>query len=216
MTRPLLLDLFCGAGGAAMGYHRAGFDVVGVDIKPQPHYPFPYVQADALEYLATEQDDWYDAIHASPPCQAFTAYRRRRGVGESSPNLIPPTRSALQRSGKPYIIENVEGAKHELTGMMRLCGSSFGLDVQRHRLFETSAYFLSPPCNHSVWSPRFPGATDNPGLRRTVEIGVWRIPLKTQQEAIGIDWMSLDELSQAIPPAYTEYIGAQFIDVLNG
>jgi DNA (cytosine-5)-methyltransferase 1 len=220
MSRPLLLDLFCGAGGAAMGYHRAGFDVIGVDISPQPHYPFGFVQADALEYLAWADLNVFDAIHASPPCQAYSAYRRRgSGVGGSHPKLISAVRKALVKIGLPYAIENVPGAP--LLESVQLCGSSFGLDVRRHRLFETwfpasrQAVPWEPAepmmCNHGWQTPRFPPASNRTRLRSTVEVGVRRIPLAVQQKAMGIDWMTLPELSQAIPPAYTEYLGKQLL-----
>ena len=141
MTRPRLLDLFCGAGGAAMGYHRAGFDVVGVDINPQPHYPFAFHQADALEYPLAG----FDAIHASPPCQRFSTMTQRWARSSSRPGPDEPTRSRLRESMLPYVIENVAGAP--LVGPIRLCGSSFGLPVRRHRLFEMSSPpLLVPPC----------------------------------------------------------------------
>lgn len=206
--RPRLLDLFCGAGGASAGYHRAGFDVVGVDIKPQPHYPFEFVQGDAIDVLDA-YPDWarsFDAIHASPPCQKFTAYRRRGGgVGDGYPDLVDPVRYRLTGIGLPWVIENV--AHSPVRPYVHLCGSSFGLDVQRHRWFETNVPMMSPPCVHGIWTPRFPSATNRKNLRRTVEIGAWRIPLPVQQHAMDIDWMSLDELTEAIPPAYTDYIG---------
>jgi DNA (cytosine-5)-methyltransferase 1 len=205
-----LLDLFCGAGGAGMGYHRAGFEVTGVDNRPQPRYPFTFIQADAMTFPL----DGFDAIHASPPCQAFTAYRRRgAGVGDSSPDLIGPIRARLEASGKPWVIENVEGSP--VRPDVHLCGSSFGLDVRRHRWFETSVPMLSPPCAHGLQKPRFAHATNRANLRRTVEIGVWRIPLPTQQKAMRIDWMTLDELSNAVPPAYTEYIGGLLLAQLR-
>lgn len=213
-SRPRLLDLFCGAGGASAGYHLAGFEVVGVDINPQPHYPFEFHQADSLEFPL----DGFDAIHASPPCQAFTAYRRRGGgVGAGYPNLIAPIRRRLVRTGVPFVIENVPGAKHELSNPIQLCGSSFGLDVQRHRLFESNVSLADPPpCDHSWQARRFPAPSNNRYLRRTVEVGVWRIPLEVQQAAMGIDWMKLRELSEAIPPAYTEWIGGHLIRALEG
>jgi DNA (cytosine-5)-methyltransferase 1 len=202
-----LLDAYCGAGGAGMGYHRAGFDVVGVDLAAQPRYPFEFHQCDAVEFIRAHGHE-FDAIHASPPCQMFTPYRRKgHGVGDGSPNLIPPTRAALVAAQRPYVIENVEQAAGELVSPVKLCGSMFGLDVQRHRLFETNVPVMSSPCNHTCWSPRFPPATNRANLRRTVEIGVWRIPLSVQRTAMGIDWMTLPELSQAIPPAYTELVG---------
>jgi DNA (cytosine-5)-methyltransferase 1 len=209
-VKPRLLDLFCGAGGAAMGYQQAGFDVVGVDIVDQPRYPFEFHQADALTYPL----DGFDAVHASPPCQAFTAYRRKgHGVGDGYPDLIAPMRSRLQTSGLPYVIENVPGAP--LENPVQLCGSSFGLDVRRHRLFESSLALLALLCDHGWQKPRFPCATNRLNLRRTVEVGVWRIPLQVQQRAMGIDWMTLEELSEAIPPAYTEHIGRQLRSVIR-
>jgi DNA (cytosine-5)-methyltransferase 1 len=210
--RPRLLDLFCGAGGAAMGYHRAGFDLVGVDVAPQPHYPFEVVQADALSFPL----DAFVAIHASPPCQAFTAYRRTGNVGEY-PDLIASVRDLLEATGLPYVIENVAGAP--LRDPLMLCGSMFDLDVQRHRYFESNVPLEPPawPCRHRIWAPdRFPGGRSvertgaSTGLvRACVEVGSWDIPLATQQAAMGIDWMRLEELSEAIPPAYTEWIGCQ-------
>jgi DNA (cytosine-5)-methyltransferase 1 len=199
-----ILDLFCGAGGAAMGYHRAFPDaeIVGVDINPQPRYPFTFVQADAMTYPL----DGFDFIHASPPCQAFTAYRRKgHGVGTGYPDLIAATRERLQAAGVPYVIENVPGAP--LLHSRQLCGSSFGLDVRRHRLFECSFPLFVPRCRHDWQTPRFAPATNRTNLRSTVEVGVWRIPLHVQQAAMGIDWMTLPELSEAIPPAYTDHIG---------
>lgn len=193
-----------------MGYHDAGFDVVGVDIEPQPDYPYEFHQADAL----TVSLDGFDAIHASPPCQSFTAYRRKgHGVGDGYPDLIEPIRTRLERSGLPWVIENVAGAP--LRNAVMLCGSSFGLDVRRHRYFESNVPLTAPPCDHSWQTPRFPPATNRTNLRRTVEVGVWRIPLEVQQRAMGIDWMPLRSLSEAIPPAYTEHIGRQLLAVIG-
>jgi DNA (cytosine-5)-methyltransferase 1 len=210
-----LLDLCCGAGGAGEGYARAGFEVVGVDINPQPNYPFAFYRGDALAVLKDIVDGKprkrFDAIHASFPCQAKCAYRRKGyGVGDGYPNLIPEGRELLEATGRPYVIENVEGFRDELRDPIRLCGSSFGLDVRRHRLFESNVPLRALPCDHSWQTPRFPAATNRaPNSRRTVEVGVWRIPLEIQQKAMGIDWMTLPELSEAIPPAYTEFIGNQ-------
>ena len=200
-ARPRLLDLFCGAGGAAMGYHRAGFEVVGVDINPQPNYPFEFHQADAEMFPL----DGFDAYHASPPCQRWTAYARRpMHVGEY-PDMIGSTRHRFVATKRPYVIENVPAAP--LSQPIQLCGSSFGLDVRRHRRFESNLLLLAPPCDHAWQTPRFPQATNRKNLRSTVEVGVYRIPLKIQQKAMGIDWMKLHELSEAVPPAYTEWIG---------
>jgi DNA (cytosine-5)-methyltransferase 1 len=206
-VKPRLLELFCGAGGAAMGYHRAGFDVVGVDHVDQPNYPFEFFCDDALEWAEHRVTTAsFDAIHASPPCQAFTAYKRRGdGVGEGYPDLIEETRRLLRQTGLPYIIENVYGAP--LENPIQLCGTGFGLDVQRHRLFETNFPLMGVPCSHGRNAARFQQATNRANKRRTVEVGVWRIPLSEQQRAMGIDWMALEELTQAIPPAYTEHIG---------
>jgi DNA (cytosine-5)-methyltransferase 1 len=189
------LDLFSGAGGAAMGYHRAGFDVVGVDTKPQPRYPFEFRQADALMFPI----EGFDAVHASPTCQRWTAYARRHNHVGEYPNLIGPVRERLEAAGVPWVIENVRGS--ELQSPIQLCGTSWPL--------------LAPPCSHGWQTPRFAHATNRVNLRSTVEVGVWRIPLEVQQEAMGIDWMTLEELSEAIPPAYTEFIGARLLEVIQ-
>lgn len=223
-----LLDLFCGAGGAGMGYHRAGFEVVGVDLNPQPRYPFEFIQEDAigvLTDLVAGGPSRFNAIHASPPCQAFTAYRRTGIVGEY-PDLIESTRDLLNGTGLPWVMENVEGAP--LESPVKLCGTMFDppMEIQRHRLFEAN-WDLEPPmwpCRHKLNGPdRYPGGRSVPrtgvstGLvRRTVEIGSWDIPLAKQQEAMGgVDWMTLPELSESIPPAYTEFIGHQLRRVVR-
>ena len=193
-----------------MGYHRAGFDVIGVDINPQPRYPFEHHVGDALEYLAAHGHE-FDAIHASPPCQQFTAYGRSdtKGWKDRYLDLLPETQAALDEIRAPWVIENVAGAP--LRDPIQLCGSSFGLDVRRHRLFESNVPLLSVPCDHSWQAPRFAPASNRTNLRRTVEVGVWRIPLEVQRAAMGIDWMELRELSEAIPPAYTEFLGTQLL-----
>lgn len=200
-----ILDLFCGAGGASMGLHQYASEamIVGVDIEPQPRYPFTFVQADALTYPL----EGFDFIWASPPCQAFTAYKRRPQHVRERPNLIPAIRGRLEAAGVPYAIENVPGAP--LRNPATLCGSMFGLDVRRHRLFETSFPVLAPECAHHKQAPRFKQATNRKNKRKTVEIGVWRIPLDVQREAMRIDWMNLEELSEAIPPAYSCFIASR-------
>ena len=211
--KPRLLDLFCGAGGAAMGYHRAGFEVVGVDIEPQPRYPFRMSVRDALEVAHTYT---VDAIHASPPCQLFSAYQRANKRQGQHLNLIPETRRLLRESGLPYVIENVPGAP--LEEPVTICGVSLGLDVRRHRLFETNVSLLVPSCACGGWQEqKFDRGSrrTRPNDRRTVAVGEWRIPLETQQRAMGIDWMPVAELSQAIPPAYTELIGHQLLQHLR-
>lgn len=205
--KPRLLDLFCGAGGCAKGYQRAGFYVVGVDHKPQPNYcGDEFIQADALDPPVFY--DEFDAIHVSPPCQFATDYIRTGLVGEHE-NLIPETRRPLEATGLPYVIENVTKARPHLIDPVELCGTSFGLDVKRHRLFETTFPVMAQPCSCGWQEARFSGATNRKrNSRRTVEIGVWRIPLPMQKRAMGVDWdVTLEELSQMVPPAYTEHIG---------
>lgn len=204
MSRQKLLDLFCGAGGAAMGYHRAGFDVVGVDINPQPHYPFEFHQADALEYCAAYAHE-FDAIHASPPCQAYSITASLSN--KTHPKMIELTRAALIATGKPYVIENVPGAP--LINPLVLCGTMFGLRVIRHRLFECSPVIWWPPmaCNH--WSKIGKnGFCTMFGKGSTKEKGgnksMWQL-------SSGITWMTVGEMSQAISPAYTEFIGRQML-----
>lgn len=208
MSRPRLLDLFCGAGGAAVGYHRAGFDVVGVDIAPQPHYPFEFHQADALGFPL----EGFDAVHASPPCQHFTRYRNAvPDITERYADCLPATRERLETAGVPWVIENVPGAP--LRNYIQLCGSAFGLDVRRHRLFEFAPWItppLAPPCQHGVWAERrFRSSSGRrPMSRFTCEIGSWDEPIEVQKAAMGVDWtVTVRELSEAIPPAYTEHVG---------
>jgi DNA (cytosine-5)-methyltransferase 1 len=216
--RPLLLDLFCGAGGAAMGYHRAGFRVLGIDIDPQPNYPFQFIQTCALKTIKIIGHH-ADAIHASPPCQAYSTMTADPG---RHARLIPVVRELVQRSSVPYVIENVEGAQRELINPVRLCGSSFGLAVRRHRYFETSVAILGVPCSHASQGVPVGVYGDHPepneylrpgsGTRR----GIKAKSLEHAREAMGIDWMkSYTELAQAIPPAYTEYIGAQLLDAVR-
>jgi DNA (cytosine-5)-methyltransferase 1 len=202
------LDLFCGAGGVSRGLANAGFEITGVDIAPQPNYPFKLFKADVMNFLFDPTQ--YDFIWASPPCQAFTAYKRRKNHVKPIENLIPQVRKLLKQIGKPYVIENVGGAP--LINPIKLCGSMFGLDVQRHRYFESNFPIRQPKCDHSIWKPRFAPSTNRKNLRKTVEVGVWRIPLNVQQKAMGIDWMNLRELSQAIPPSYSEYIAKEFLN----
>lgn len=204
-----LLDLFCGAGGAAVGYHRAGFEVIGVDIKPQPRYPFEFHKADALEFILTH--GWeFDAIHASPPCQA---YSRLKGLTtKAHPELIEATRNALRSLyRKPYVIENVIGAP--LQPAITLCGCSFNLQVYRERVFESNFALFSPGHRKHVAKCAKQGRPVQPGEFITVA-GCFS-GVKFARKAMGIDWMMRDELRQAIPPAYTEFIGRQLIQILQ-
>lgn len=239
MTRPKLLDLFCGAGGAGMGYYRAGFDVVGVDIKPQKNYPLEFHQGDALEYLV-EHGKEFDVIHASPPCQKHSAMTKGRWQDrlDGHINLIPDTRRILIQSGKPYIIENVPGAKGELINPIMLCGTMFGLiarngaQLRRHRLFETRPTILFPPatCKHNrtVSAIGVYGGGQHPNRRRPSTIGVYgnsggssnrdgtvMFGIEDRRCAMGINWMTGTELSQAIPPAYTEWLGKQILEAIE-
>jgi DNA (cytosine-5)-methyltransferase 1 len=216
MNKPRLLDLFCGAGGAGMGYYRSGFDVVGVDIKPQPHYPFEFHQADAFEYLEKHSTE-FDAIHASPPCQKFSTTYFLPNVGEY-PDLIEPMRTMLLAFGKPFVMENVPGAP--LQNPLLLCGSMFGLKLIRHRIFECRppVWFPPAPCQCSglyTNSSRAYSSFKNGATAITVAGNNY--PLIDGLEAMGIDWMkNRDELSEAIPPAYTEFIGRQLIQNTKG
>ena len=217
--KPRLLDLFCGAGGAAVGYDRAGFDVVGVDIKPQPNYPFTFFKADALSILTRliwgRDDLGPDAIHASPPCQAFVGWQNiaaLRGRPNEHPNHIPAVRDLLKLTGLPYVIENIVGAP--LQDAVTLCGSMFGLNVQRHRLFESNVLLLRPTaCGHTGDELGVYGKLDGRRLFTRKDGSEQRNPkdLKEASKAMGIDWMDWDELREAIPPAYTEFIGRQLI-----
>lgn len=204
MTRPRALDLFCGAGGAAMGLHRAGFDVVGVDIEPQPRYPFTFVQGDALDADVRG----FDFIWASPPCQAHSITARCHPQ-LVYPDMIPATRAKLRAAGVPFVIENVQGAP--LIVALKLCGAMFGLPLYRWRWFESNLLLLGP---------------DRPDLPRGATLrGEWPCIagngcFKGQREmsrksawvaALGIDWMLKRELAQAIPPAYSAFIGRQVL-----
>lgn len=217
------LDLFCGAGGSAMGLKQAGFDVTGIDIQEGLNYPFTYTVGDAMPVLRRMAQEGppegVDLIWASPPCQSFSAYRRKdpKRIGAEAKDLIAETRECLQAIGLPYIIENVEAAP--LKDAIKLCGSMFGLDVRRHRLFECSFPIEQPKCNHKLHvarGRRFPPATNRPNKRYTCEIGVWRIPLETQKRAMGgCEWMELAELSQAIPPAYSQWLAERFLEQIE-
>jgi C-5 cytosine-specific DNA methylase len=206
MARPRLLDLFCGAGGAGMGYDRAGFEVTGVDNRPQPRYPFTFVQADAMTFPL----DGFDAIHASPPCQPFSCATPRRLRGEHA-DLVQAARARLNGKGLPWVIENVPLAP--VRPDIELCGCVVGLpELERKRWFELgawSSFDLRPPCYHPIPVVTVVGH----GRCRT---GVPGTNLKADwARAMRIDWMTRDELAQAIPPAYTEYIGGLLLAQLE-
>ena len=225
MSGPRLLDLFCGAGGAGVGYYRAGFDVVGVDIAPQPNYPFPLHQGDALAVLCGLLDgmrfrfagEWFGlddfaAIHASPPCQGYTALAAVHG--NKWPKLIEPVRELLDATGLPYVIENVQGSP--VRRDMTLCGEMFGLGVIWHRYFELGGWSGVAPAHkphrgrvagmrHGEWftGPYFAVYGDGGGKGTVVQ---W-------QAAMDIAWTDVrHEIAEAVPPAYTEFIGRQLLD----
>ena len=215
MSKPKLLDLFCKAGGASMGYSLAGFEVVGVDIKKQKRYPFEFIQADALEVLADKDFiNGFDVIAASPPCQTHSItqhLRNAQGKTTTKLDLIPETREALQAWGGKYIIENVPGAP--LINPVTLCGSSFGLKVRRHRQFESNLVLTGLPCDHKMQGKPigiYGSMRDEiPGGGHTAK------SIEQAREAMGIDWMLWGELVEAIPPMYTEHLGKQLITHLG-
>lgn len=210
--RPKLLDLFCCEGGAATGYHAAGFDVVGVDIAPQPNYPFEFHQADALEFFA---DHWreFDAVHGSPPCQGYTTMTRHAERQAEWPKLIGPTRDAFKASGLPYVIENVVGARSEMEDAALLHGGMFGLGVDRPRLFETSFLLMTPRAPKTRNPLGVYGKLDGRRLWTRADGSELRNPSSVEEarEAMGMPWASWDGLREAIPPAYTEWIGHQLL-----
>lgn len=207
--RPRMLDLFCGAGGAAVGYHRAGFDVVGVDIAPQPHYPYEFHQGDALKYLLEHHGE-FDAFHASPPCQAFTNAQRIQG--NEHPDFIRSTRNAFLLIGKPWVIENVPGAP--LRSPVTLCGADFSLRTYRHRLFESS-HRIVRPCEHAEHLTPLAKMGRHPKPGEFMHVVGHFSGVAAAREAMGIDWMTRDELSESIPPAYTSFIGRQLLDAME-
>lgn len=239
MSRPLLLDLFCGAGGAAMGYHLAGFDVVGVDISPQPRYPFEFVRADALSILRGMLDypnfngemwrpGYFAAIHASPPCRDHSALAHVQGEAGTG-WLLAATRDLLVQLGRPYVIENVEGA--DQPGALTLCGTEFGLNavdqdgdlrwLKRHRQFESNVFLVGAGgcnCNGRRIGGVYGGGGGAPrtqvtrgGRRR----GGYQMGAAQARAILGVPWMNRDEAAQAIPPAYTQFIGEQLLAHLS-
>ncbi len=207
MTRPRLLDLFCGAGGASAGYHRAGFEVLGVDLNPQPRYPFEFVQADAMTFPL----DGFDAIHASPPCQAYSVSTGGyRAAGKEYPDLVDPTRAVLMASGLPWVLENVPGSP--VRADFELCGCMFDLPgLKRERWFETNwaDIQMRSPCHHPDPIVTVIGHGPNQhSPYRHVSGPEWT---RLKQAAMGIDWMNREELGLAIPPAYTQFIGEQLL-----
>jgi hypothetical protein len=218
--RPRLLDLYCCAGGAAYGYHEAGFEVTGVDINPQPNYPFAFHQGDAVEFIKEHGTD-FDAIHASPPCQAHTTLtkgNRHRGIGRNHIDLIPATRAALEATGRPFVIENVTSAP--VRPDVTLCGLMFGLAVFRHRLFELGGWAMLSPTHPSHRGHRVAGWRH--GVKHDGDMfavygdGGGKGSVAEWQLALGIDWTDNRlELAEAIPPVYTKFVGTQLIQFLS-
>lgn len=216
----ILLDLFCGAGGMSKGYHEAGFQVFGIDLEPQPNYPYEFHQADALEWMRHNgghlREFGFVAVHASPPCQAYSSLGKQNK--RSYPELVESTRMALESTELPYVIENVVGAP--LRDPTLLCGTMFPpLRVRRHRLFETNWPLVAPahPKEHppvmtmKKGSPYHPAVPGNDPWKMFLGVygGTQGAPFAAECDAMGIDWMTKKELNQAIPPAYAKYIGAQ-------
>jgi DNA (cytosine-5)-methyltransferase 1 len=204
------LDLFCGAGGASMGLHLSGFDVTGVDLNPQPRYPFKFIQADALEVDL----NGYDLIWASPPCQRYTPGAAMHGTSANHPHLIPPIRERLLIEGTPFVIENVSAARIHLRNPIMLCGTMFDLGVFRHRLFESS-FLMLEPTHHThigkVGDGKYQTVTGHAGGSskrdgwRAGGVAEWRVAMR-------INWMVGDELAESIPPAYSKYIAERFLE----
>ena len=208
-----LLDLYCGVGGASAGYYKAGFDVTGIDLKHGRRYPYKYIKGDVLLYL---QDlDFlrsFDIIHASPPCQTHSITQHLRNAQGKSTNkldLIPQTRSALIASGKPYVIENVPGSP--LINPIQLCGSSFGLQVRRHRLFESNMKLTGSVCDHKAQGR--PVGVYGSLNDQIPKGGKTATTIDEGRDAMGMPWAIWTELVEAIPPAYSEYIGKQIINL---
>lgn len=216
--KPRLLDLFCCAGGAGVGYSRAGFEVVGVDINPQPNYPLQFIRADALN-LPAKFIAQFDAIHASPPCQSYSDLAKRNGNGDEWPRLIEPTREMLKKTGLPWVIENVDGAP--LRNPVVLCGTMFpSLRVLRHRLFEANFPIIQPPHGKHPKVHTFDrrkshfGKTDE--WKDFVQVtGGGNCTMAAARDAMGINWMTKNEINEAIPPAYARYVGKQLLRYLE-
>lgn len=206
--KPLLLDLFCCQGGASAGYVAAGFDVVGVDINPQPRYPYRFIQADALLYLE-HMGGLYDAIHASPPCQAFTLCQRIQD--NEHPDLVGPVRELLVEIGVPYIIENVEGAP--LIDPVLLCGEMFGLRTYRHRLFESNLPLAAPEHPAHVRRTTKMGRPVADGENMHIVGNFTGVDLARQ--IMEMPWASRDGLREAVPPRFTEFLGTQLLEQIG-
>lgn len=207
-----LLDLFCGAGGAARGYHDAGFEVVGIDNKRQPRFPYHFYQRDAIDFLRRENLSHFDVIHASPPCQFYSVNRfSSPSKGRNHLDSIAEVRALLRATGKPYVIENVQGAPLEFPVM--LCGTQFGLQVFRHRFFESNVMMFCPTHLSHLDKACRQGIKPKPG--EFVIVTGHFSGVEAGRKAMGIDWMVRSELTQAIPPEFTKYLGTQLLNALG-
>lgn len=205
LAKPKLLEVYCSAGGSSVGYQRAGWEVDGVDIMPQRHFPFRFFKADAVEFIY-EHGHRYDAIVGGPVCKRYSKTWRIQTLDH--PTQIPATRAAMVASGKPYIIENVEDALPELLTPMLLCGQDFGLHTYRHRLFESNVRLVRP-------------GSHAPHIKPTVKMGRALRPgdyyhavgnfssVEIIRADMGVEWMNRQEIAQCIPPSYTQYLGTQ-------
>ncbi|MEV0093369.1 SAM-dependent methyltransferase [Streptomyces sp. NPDC050738] len=203
-----VLDLFSCQGGAGMGYNLAGFDVTGVDLAPQPRYPFAFIQGDAIDYLRAHGEE-FDFIHASPPCQLDSDCQRIQG--RVHPDLIGPTRTALQSTGIPWVIENVNGARPKLRGPVELCGTMFGLETYRHRLFETGGGFTFSPAAHPLHTaPQAKMGRPIPAGSYGQFIGNFS-GVEHARQVMNVPWMNRDGIRECIPPAYTHWVATQFL-----
>lgn len=221
MSRARLLDLFSCAGGAGMGYHRAGFEVVGVDINQQSNYPFEFHQGDALEFLGAHGHE-FDVIHASPPCQGYLnlgAVNRALGRSYEHPDNIGVMRFALEALGKPYVIENVQDARTQLVDPVRICGTGLNMPIRRHRLFESNLPLVGIACEHdrftekkywTGWRPK-----GEKRLSTVVQIYGNAGGREHWPAALGVDWMTADEMTECVPPAYCEHIGRQLLEQIE-
>lgn len=239
VDKPLLLDLFCCAGGASTGYYRAGFNVIGVDLQPQPNYPFPFHQGDAIEVLDTllsggsiEFGSYWphrillsdvDAFAASPPCQGYSITKSINPNADKYPRLIADVRARFNEAGKPYVIENVEGAKRDMIAPVTLCGSQFGkrmirngheVYLRRHRLFESNVLLPEAgPHNHS--GRAWPVFGHGPGGKKVPAELKGKGSIEVARFLMGIDWTTRHELAESIPPAYTQYLGQYIIAAID-
>jgi DNA (cytosine-5)-methyltransferase 1 len=221
-SKPVLVDLFCKAGGMTKGYQRAGFYVVGVDIEPQPNYcGDEFMQADALDVLramVAHRPSYVHAAHASPPCQHYLnlgAVNRAMGRTYDHPDLIGEVRDLLAQTGLPYVIENGPDARKAMVDPVRICGTGLGLPLRRHRLFESNVPLEGVPCAHHRYTERryWTGWRPNGEHRLATVVQVYGNAGGRSEwpAAMGIDWMTSAEMIEAIPPAYAEHIGAQLM-----